>query len=182
MQRNQLSHILRAIHSVTGETEFEIYGSQSVLCSHDDIPDSYLTHSDELDVYTPSNSSLSYFISANFGVNSKLASTFGYYADGIDIGNLILPTNYRKRMICRYVSLDDADSTVATVRFLSLEDACAAKLNAGRTKDFMYVAAARDNYLIDDAVFKQCCNEMDNSDYLLTMYRRPDLSCLVSYN
>ena len=181
MQRNQLSHILRAIHSVTGETEFEIYGSQSVLGSHDDIPDSYLTHSDELDVYTPSNPSLSYFISANFGVNSKFASTFGYYADGINIGNLILPTNYRKRMICRYVPFDDAENRVATVRFLSLEDACAAKLNAGREKDFIYVAAARDNWLVDEDIFEQCCYELGNHDYLMSLYHRNDLEYITSY-
>lgn len=182
MTRDELSHILRAIHSATGETEFEIYGSQAILGNYDYIPDSYLTKSDELDVYVPRNPSLSYFISANFGANSQFELSFGYYADGIDLGNLILPTNYRSRMIGRTVPLNDGDGTIAYVWFLSLEDICASKLNAGRTKDFMYVSSARDNNLVDEGLLEQCCYELGNAEYLMALYHRDDLAFLTSYN
>lgn len=181
MQRNELSHILRAIHSATGETEFEIYGSQAILGNYDYVPDARLSHSDEVDVYVPNNPSLSDFISANFGRNTHFESSFGYYADGIDLGNLILPCNYRNRMIGKTVPLYDEDNTIATVWFLSMEDICAAKLNAGREKDFIYVAAARDNGLVDEDIFEQCCYELGNHDYLMSLYHRDDLEYIPSY-
>jgi hypothetical protein len=81
MNRRELEHIVRAAAGITGEKEFIIVGSQSILGKYPDAPRS-LRHSMEVDIYPKDHPELAELISGCLGEYSPFHNTFNYYADG----------------------------------------------------------------------------------------------------
>ena len=82
MKRSDLEHILRASKGVTGETEFVVIGSQSILGPHPDAP-RVLRQSMEADLYPRRRPDLSPLLEGSLGELSPFHQTFGYGVDGV---------------------------------------------------------------------------------------------------
>ena len=98
MNRSELEHILRASKGITGESDFIVVGSQSILGRHPDAP-KVLRGSMEADVYPRDAPDLSDAIAGNLGELSRFHDTFGYYADGVSPTTATLPDGWQERLI-----------------------------------------------------------------------------------
>jgi hypothetical protein len=121
MNRYEVEHILRASRGVTGQKEFVIIGSQSVLGKHPDAPRE-LRQSMELDIYPRNEPNLSEDIEGSLGRYSHFSETYGYYADGVSPDTAFLPAGWEDRLtpICNENTdgatgwcIDPADLTIA---------------------------------------------------------------------
>jgi hypothetical protein len=82
MKRSDLEHVLRASKAITGEAEFIVIGSQSILGSFPDAPRE-LRQSMEADLYPKLRPDLAAHIEGSLGRYSPFEETYGYYADGV---------------------------------------------------------------------------------------------------
>ena len=171
MNLEELSHICRAIHNITGETEFDVFGSQSILGSYYErnFPRD-MFQSNEVDICCTNNPDASHKITGALGPETQFDVMHKICADGIFIEELKLPYNYRKRMVTQPVPLYDNNNTVAIVHFLSVEDAITGKLAAYRPKDIAYIRAAKDNNVVNETQLEECCLELDPSGRLFILY------------
>lgn len=93
MNRQELEHIIRAAAGITGENEFIVIGSQSILGKHPDAPRS-LRQSMEADIYPRQRPELAELISGAIGEYSSFHNTFKYYADGVGPETALLPAGW----------------------------------------------------------------------------------------
>ena len=98
MKRSDLEHILRACKGVTGETEFVIIGSQSILGPFPDAP-LVLRESIEADVYPKRRPDLAPLLEGNLGELSLFHQTHGYFADGVSPETAALPPGWERRLV-----------------------------------------------------------------------------------
>ena len=134
MNRQEFEHIVRAAAGITGQKEFIIIGSQSILGKFPDAP-RVLRNSMELDLYPKDHPELADLISGCLGEYSTFHDTFKYYADGVSPATAILPTGWQHRLE-RFTS----ENTGGAVAYcLDPVDLAYAKLAAGRPKDIGYV-------------------------------------------
>jgi hypothetical protein len=136
MKRADLEHILRASKGVTGESEFIVIRSQSILGSHPDSPRE-LRESIEADLYARRRPDLSLLLEGTLGELSMFHTTFGYFADGVSPTTAILPAGWESRLI----PLCNENTGGATGWCLEPHDLAFSKLAAGREKDLNFVAA-----------------------------------------
>jgi hypothetical protein len=135
MNRSELEHILRACKEITGEVDFIIVGSQSILGKHPDAPRA-LRRSMELDIYPRHRPDLADEIEGSLGALSLFDQTFGYHADGVGPETAMLPPGWEERLI----PVTNAATRGATGWCLDPYDLAYAKLAAGRRKDLEFVA------------------------------------------
>jgi hypothetical protein len=136
MKRADLEHILRASKGVTGETEFIVIGSQSILGPHPDAP-RVLRQSMEADLYPRFRPERSDHIEGSLGRYSQFNHTFGYYADGVSPDTAVLPPGWETRL----VKLSNENTGGAIGWCLEPHDLALSKLAARREKDVAFVAA-----------------------------------------
>ena len=136
MKRSDLEHILRASKGLTGESEFIVLGSQSILGLHPDAPRE-LRNSMEADLYPKHRPDLSPLLEGSLGELSLFHSTFGYYADGVSPGTATLSMGWQERLI----PLCNENTNGATGWCLEPHDLAYSKLAARREKDIAFVAA-----------------------------------------
>lgn len=134
MNAGQLQHLLRAAANITGEKEFIIIGSQSILGSHPDAPRS-LRKSIEGDTYPRFNPEKSIEIDGAIGELSLFHQQFGYYAHGVAPETATLPTGWEDRLI--EFKVDDPSGTIGWC--LEKHDLTFSKLAAGRRKDIEFI-------------------------------------------
>ena len=134
MNRAELEHILRACKGTTGETEFVIVGSQSILGRHPDAP-RVLRQSMELDIYPLNRPELSPDIEGSLGRYSQFDTTYGYHADGVGPETATLPAGWETRLV--RVENDNTGGAVGWC--LDPHDLAYAKLAARREKDMAFV-------------------------------------------
>lgn len=97
MTRGELEHIIRASAEVTGEYEFIIIGSQSILGSLPN-PVAAFTMSAEVDIYPLQSPELAERIEGALGEGSQFHETYGYYAQGVGPETAVLPTGWMNRV------------------------------------------------------------------------------------
>ncbi len=134
MRRDQLEHILRACKGTTGETEFIIVGSQSILGKHPDAPRS-LRASIEADVFPKHRPDLSPYLAGNLGELSPFHMTHGIWVDGVGPETATLPAGWEARLV--RVENDNTGGAVGWC--LDPHDLAYAKLAARREKDVAFV-------------------------------------------
>lgn len=134
MKRSDLEHILRASKGVTGETEFIVIGSQSILGPWPDAP-SALRQSMEADLYPRFRPELSELIEGSLGELSPFHQTFGYRADGVSPDTASLPPGWEERL----VRLTNENTDGAVGWCLETHDLAFSKLAARREKDLAFV-------------------------------------------
>jgi hypothetical protein len=135
MKRSDLEHILRASKGITGETEFIVIGSQSILGPHPDAP-RVLRQSMEADLYPKGRPDLSPLIEGSLGELSQFHHTFGYHADGVSPTTATLPPGWDTRL----VKLTNENTGGAIGWCLEPHDLAFSKLAARREKDLAFVA------------------------------------------
>jgi hypothetical protein len=97
MTREELEHIIRASGEVTGQYEFMIVGSQSILGSVPN-PAPVFTMSAEADIYPLQAPELAEQIEGALGEGSQFHETYGYYAQGVGPETATLPSGWMSRV------------------------------------------------------------------------------------
>jgi hypothetical protein len=143
MHRTELEHLLRASSGTTGEKDFIIIGSQSVLGKHPDAPRE-LRQSMELDIYPRHRPELSEDIEGSLGRYSQFGDTYGYFADGVSPDTALLPTGWESRLtpVC------NENTGGATGWCIDPCDLTIAKLYAARPKDIAFIRGMLKHHMI----------------------------------
>jgi hypothetical protein len=135
MNRSQLEHAIRASGAISGDREFYIVGSQSILgpvpLAHPD-----LLRSMEVDIAPKDHPELEALIEGSIGELSPFHETFGFFVDGVDIRAITLPDGWERRVI----AVENANTNGYRGLCLDPTDLAVSKLTAGRAKDLDYIA------------------------------------------
>lgn len=149
MRREQLEHVLRAAADILKQRDFLVVGSAAILATYDDASLPYeASRSDEADLAPfddDAEGHKSLQIEGSLGQGSKFHEVFGYFADGVDFGTAAAPDGWRDRL----VAFDPPGARPGRGLCLEAHDLAAAKLAAGRVKDYEFVGALLDAGLID---------------------------------
>lgn len=143
MRRADLEHIIRAAAAITGEYEWIIIGSQSILGAIPDAPADVL-YSREADIYPLKNIELGDLIDGTMGEQSPFDTHFGYYAQGVGPETATLPTGWERRLS----KIQNANTDFKIGYCLDPHDLAISKLVAGREKDFLFVSTLVQHQLL----------------------------------
>jgi hypothetical protein len=143
MKRADLEHVLRASKDITGETEFIVLDSQSLLGPYPHAP-SELCVSMEVDLYPKNRPELAMLIEGSLGELSQFHGKFGYYADGVTPETAKLPHGWADRV----VRVSNENTRGAIGWCLDPHDLAFSKLAARREKDLRFVAGLLRHKLI----------------------------------
>ena len=136
MTREQLEHIIRACAETTGQYEFVVVGSQSILGSVPEPP-AVLAVSMEVDIYPRQAPELADEIEGAIGEGSRFHELHGYYAEGVGPRTAILPAEWQRR-VCR---VQNANTNDRVAYCLDPVDLFLSKAAAGREKDREFCTA-----------------------------------------
>ncbi len=167
MNRQELEHIIRAAAGVTGEEEFVVIGSQSILGKHPDAPRS-LRQSMEVDLYPRLRPDLADLISGSIGEYSVFHNTFRYYADGVSPDTARLPKGWETRL----VRFSNENTRGAIACCLDPLDLAYSKLAAGRPKDMAFVLELYRCHLIKPSALANLIEHETNTDLKQVMLTR----------
>ena len=145
LNRYQLEHILRAAGSIADQSEFIIIGSQAILGTHPDAPDSLLV-SIEADLYPKHHPELSDLIDGTIGELSPFHQTFGYYGHGVGPETAVLPQGWSERL----TAICNENTRGVTGWCLHPTDLAYSKLAAGRPKDLDYIRQLQQHRILDE--------------------------------
>jgi hypothetical protein len=149
MKQEELAHVLRAAANILEQSDFLVIGTAALLGSYEEekLP-SRATLSREADLApfdedVDGNKSMK--IEGALGLGSDFEKYNTYYADGVDFRTAVAPYGWQQRLVLYNPPL------AAPGRGWCLEpyDLAAAKLSAGREKDFEFVAALLEAKIID---------------------------------
>ena len=158
MKRSDLEHLLRAAKNVTGETEFIVIGSQSILASFPDAPRE-LRQSMEADIYPRFKPELAADIEGSLGELSRFDETFGYRADGVDPSTATLPEGWEARLVPLV-----SESTGGAIGWcLEPHDLAFSKLAARREKDLAFVSALLRLKMIDACRLEELIRSVEDA-------------------
>jgi hypothetical protein len=151
--REQLAHVLRAASRIAGRREIVVIGSQAILGSFDDavLPGEAIG-SVEVDVcfFDDADDALADQVDGAIGEASAFHSTFGYYAQGVSVNTAVLPPGWEQRLVTYASPATEPGAGLC----LDPHDLVAAKLAAGRQKDFGFVAALLRAEIVDASTAK----------------------------
>lgn len=167
MKRQELEHIVRAAAGITGEKEFIVLGSQSILGKFPDAPHS-LRHSMEVDIYPREHPELAELINGCLGEFSAFHTTFDYYADGVSPTTAILPRGWEDRL----VRFSNENTNGAVAHCLDPLDLAYAKLAAGRPKDLDYVVELTRYHFIKPSALSSLVEQVEDSALKAAMTER----------
>ena len=148
MNRAQLAHVLRSASRIAGDNDVLVVGSQAILGSRDeDQLSAEATASMEADIafLDDANRAKADEVEGGIGEFSAFHEEFGYYAKGVHVDTVTLPTGWADRLL----RPDLPGSRPAQAAFLEPHDLVASKLVAGRMKDLAFAAALVRAGLID---------------------------------
>jgi len=100
MRRSELEHILRAASTVAGDPDVLLIGSQSILGSYgeEDLPEeAHASIEADVTFFEDYDNDKSDMVDMHVGEDSQFHTTFGYYAQGVNIEVATLPTGWEDR-------------------------------------------------------------------------------------
>lgn len=148
MRYDQLEHAIRAACDVSGDTELLIFGSQAILGTYPDAPES-LRASIEVDVQAKNRPEMTDSIDGALGMESQFHATHGFYVHGVSIEVAKLPEGWKERT----VSVSHPVGTRGcTGLCIEAHDLAASKLVAYREKDRVFVTTLLIEGLINGEV------------------------------
>ena len=133
MKRQELEHIVRAAAGITGEKEFIVLGSQSILGKFHEAPPHCGTRWKSIFIQGAPRTGRTH--QGCLGEFSAFHTTFDYYADGVSPTPTVLPRGWEDRL----VRFSNENTNGAVAHCLDPLDLAYAKLAAGRPKDLDYV-------------------------------------------
>lgn len=146
MTREELEHIIRASADITGQYEFIIVGSQSILGAVPN-PQAVFTMSAEADIYPLQAPELADQIDGAIGEGSPFHETHGYYAQGVGPETAVLPAGWLERV--HRVQNDNTNGRSGLC--LSVADLFMSKAAAGRDKDREFCLALLEHAYVSPA-------------------------------
>jgi len=147
MKRHELEHLIRAAADIADDDEIVIIGSQAVLGQFPDAPAELLV-STEADVYPRKHPDRWELIDGSIGELSPFHETYGYYAQGVQVGTAILPEGWELRL----VTISNANTRGAKGLCLEIHDLVVSKCIAGREKDVSFLRTALAAKMVDRSV------------------------------
>jgi len=134
MKRLQLEHALRAAKEITGQTEFVVIGSCSILGQFPDAPSELTDLTKDIDIYPRDRPEFSEVLNT-IGVGSPFAITHGFAVDPVGPETALLPKEWEKRL----VKVCNENTSGAIGWCLEVHDVAVAKLAVGRPKDLEFI-------------------------------------------
>jgi hypothetical protein len=159
MTRDELEHIIRASADITGQYEFVIVGSQSILGAVPH-PESVFTMSAEADIYPLQAPELADKIDGAIGEGSPFHETHGYYAQGVGPDTAILPAGWLQRV--HRVQNSNTNDRVGYC--LAVVDLFMSKAAAGRDKDREFCMAMLEHTYVNPAQVLELVPHMPMDD------------------
>jgi len=148
VNRAQLAHVLRSASRIAEDSDVLVVGSQAILGfrDEDELP-AAATASMEVDIafLDDVDRTKADEVEGGIGEFSLFHEQFGYYAEGVHLDTVVLPTGWRSRLLRPEL----ADAEPAHAAFLDPHDLVASKLAAGRLKDLDFALALVSAGLID---------------------------------
>ncbi len=134
IKRSQLEHALRAAKEITGENDFVVIGSGSILGSFPIKGETLTMATKEVDIYPRYKPEKSEMLNA-IGVKSSFDVTHGFYVDPVSPTTATLPKGWEDRL----VKVCNENTNGAVGWCLEPHDVAVAKLIAHRPKDIEFI-------------------------------------------
>ena len=150
MKREQFELALRLAGEVSKDSDFIVFGSQSILGSVARPPKTCLV-SMELDLYPRRYPQATGLISTKLGTRSMFSQKNGFFVDCVTPDLVAFPSDWTERLI----TFRTKRTGGVTGWCVELHDAAASKLSAGREKDLNYVKALLKARLIKPLILKR---------------------------
>jgi hypothetical protein len=141
MGPREFEHVVAAAAEVTGRTEFVVVGSQAILGSYGQPPESML-RSLEVDIYPLRDPDAADFIDGALGDGSPFHLAYGYYAHGVGPETAKAPRGWQERLVMREIPPRVTSKRTAVAWCLEAHDLVLSKCAAGRDRDWDYAAEA----------------------------------------
>jgi hypothetical protein len=151
MRLDELAHVLGAAANVVDEDELVVIGSQAILGSHPEAPESLLL-SMEVDLYPRRAPEKADAIDGALGDGSEFHRSFGYYAHGVGPETAKAPAGWEERLIRVVIERRPGSNRSPTAFFLEAHDLVLSKCAAGRQHDWDFAREAVRAGLVDVAV------------------------------
>jgi hypothetical protein len=108
LRLEQFEHLVAAAAEVTGQDEFVVVGSQAILGTFSEPPDSML-RSMEPDIYPKRAPDAADLIDRNLGDGSQFHAAFGYHAHGVGPETAKAPRGCQERLVRRVIPAPSGD-------------------------------------------------------------------------
>ena len=149
MKKSQLELALSAAGRVARDSEFIVFGSQSILGTVLKPPTTCLV-SQEVDLYPRNHPQAMRLIVEELGRRSAFAKQHGFFVDCVSPDLAAFPDGWTDRL----TPFRTRRTGGVTGWCVELHDVAASKLTAGREKDFIYVRALFAAKLIKPRILK----------------------------
>jgi hypothetical protein len=150
VKRDEMLHVARAAAAVAGVRRVLVVGSQAILGAYDEtqLPARAIA-STEVDIVVLDDpaGTAGTTVDAAIGFMSMFHTTNGYFADGVELTDLVLPVGGEGRRL--HLPTHDADGEPLDVYFVGVSDLLAGKLGAGRPQDRSFAQALARHRLTD---------------------------------
>lgn len=155
MRREDFEHVIAAAADATGETVLVVIGSQAILGSFPDAPESML-RSQEADVYPRQHPEKADEIEGALGDGSWFQRSHGYYAHGVGPETANAPAGWEERLIRVEIPPRVVSGRSAVALCLEPHDLVLAKCVAGRDRDWDFAREAlRHNLVAAQVLFSR---------------------------
>jgi hypothetical protein len=154
MQREDLYHVVAAAAQIVGESEFVVVGSQAILGSHPDAPDTLL-RSQEVDLYPREAPEKAINIEGALGDGSHFQQAFGYYAHAVGPETAKAPLGWEDRLVVLEIPPRPASQVSAVAFCLEPHDLVLSKLAANRERDWEFAKDALDARLVESSILRE---------------------------
>jgi hypothetical protein len=150
MKKSQLELALSAAGRIARDSEFIVFGSQSILGTVSKPPKTCLV-SLEVDLYPRNHPQAMTLVVDALGRRSKFSRKNGFFVDCVSPDLAGFPEGWMDRLIAFHTKRTKG----VTGWCVELHDVAASKMAAGREKDFSYVRALLAARLIKPIVLEQ---------------------------
>ena len=151
MRLDDLDHVVAAAAEATGQDEFVVIGSQAILGTYAEPPDSMLV-SLEADIYPLHDPDAAADVDGALGDGSPFHLAFGYYAHGVGPETAKAPQGWQERLVRREIPPRVAAKQAPVAWCLEVHDLVLSKCAAGRERDWEYARVALKAELVEPAV------------------------------
>lgn len=134
MRRDEFEHLIAAAAEVSGEREIVVIGSQAILGSCTEPPETML-FSMEADVYPFNDPGKAEEIDGSLGDGSPFHGTYGYYAHGVGPETAVAPVGWEGRLVRVEIPPRVGQEASPIALCLEAHDLVLAKCVADRDRD-----------------------------------------------
>jgi hypothetical protein len=165
MGPQEFEHVVAAAAEVTGQDELVVIGSQAILGSYGQPPESML-HSLEVAIYPLHDPDAADFIDGALGDGSQFHLAYGYYAHGVGPETAKAPRGWQERLVMRKIPQRVASKRTAVAWCLEAHDLVLSKCAASRDRDWDYATEALKAEIVQADVLLKRLSDLPVTDKL----------------